>query len=61
MAAYEAHVAEVRSSIAPDRLIEMTPEDGWAPLCAALGVVEPEDPYPRKNDTASFRKHQGWD
>ena len=37
MAAYEAHNAAVRAEIAPERLFEYQPGDGWAPLCAALG------------------------
>ena len=59
--AYRAHCDEVRSTIAPDRLIECTPESGWAPLCAALGVDEPADGYPRLNTTDAFRDGRGWD
>ncbi|MGI9622783.1 MAG: sulfotransferase family protein [Acidimicrobiales bacterium] len=60
MAAYERHNDEVRASIAPDRLVEVTPGDGWAPLCAALGVEAPADPYPHANTTAEFHAFAGW-
>jgi Sulfotransferase domain len=43
----------VRAAIAPTRLVEWRPADGWQPLCAALGV--PDEPFPRSNDAAGFR------
>ncbi len=61
IARYREHCDEVRSVIAPERLIECTPESGWAPLCEALGVDVPADDYPRLNTTDSFRQHLGWD
>lgn len=54
MAAYDRHLAEVRATIAPDRLIEMTPADGWAPVCAALGLPIPDEPYPHRNTSEEF-------
>jgi sulfotransferase family protein len=54
-AAYERHNAEVRAAIAPGRLVEWLPADGWEPLCAALGVTVPDEPFPRTNDAAGFR------
>lgn len=56
MAAYEAHNAAVRSSISADRLYEYQPGDGWAPLCAALGVPEPDTPFPKTNTREQFRE-----
>ena len=38
IAAYEAHNARVRAEVPPGRLVEWHPGDGWAPLCAALGL-----------------------
>jgi hypothetical protein len=55
-AAYERHNAEVRTEIAPERLVEWRPADGWEPLCAALGVPVPDEPFPRTNDAAGFRQ-----
>jgi sulfotransferase family protein len=54
-AAYERHNAEVRAAVAPDRLVEWRPADGWEPLCTMLGVRVPDEPFPRTNDVAGFR------
>ena len=54
-AAYERHNAEVRAAIAPARLVEWRPADGWEPLCAMLDVPVPDEPFPRTNDVAEFR------
>jgi hypothetical protein len=53
--AYEAHNAEVRASVAPERLIDWRPSDGWGPLCVALGVPVPDEPFPLTNTTEEFR------
>jgi hypothetical protein len=29
---------------------------GWGPLCAFLGVKQPDCPFPHVNDTAQFRR-----
>jgi sulfotransferase family protein len=55
-AAYERHSAEVRAAIEPGRLVEWRPADGWEPLCAALAVPVPAQPFPRTNDAAGFRE-----
>ena len=55
IAAYERHNAEVRSSVAQDRLLEWTVADGWGPLCDRLGVPIPDEPFPRTNTTTEFR------
>ena len=55
-AAYERHNAEVRATIAPERLFEYQPGDGWGPLCAALGVDEPDQAFPHTNTTEQFQK-----
>jgi hypothetical protein len=61
IAAYEAHNARVRAEAPPGRLVEWRPGDGWAPLCAALGVAEPSEPFPHLNSTADFRTMTGLD
>jgi hypothetical protein len=55
MAAYERHNERVRSEIPPERLVDWQPGDGWEPLCAALGVAVPSDPFPHKNDSEQFQ------
>jgi hypothetical protein len=53
--AYEEHNAAVRAAVRPDRLVDWQPGDGWEPICAALGVAVPDDPFPHVNTTADFR------
>ena len=57
MAAYDRHNEEVRREVPPERLVEWQPGDGWAPLCAALGIDEPDEPFPHVNTTEEFRAH----
>jgi hypothetical protein len=54
-AAFERHNAAVRATIPFDRLIEWRPGDGWRPICAALGLPVPHDPFPHVNNTADYR------
>jgi len=61
MAAYEAHNAAVRASVAPGRLVDWQPGDGWEPICSALGVDVPDEPFPHVNSTAEFRSFTGLD
>ena len=61
MAAYEAHNAAVRSEIPADRLFEYQPGDGWGPLCAALDLPEPDEPFPHTNTRKEFRERAGFD
>lgn len=49
LAAYERHNAEVRATIAPDRLVDWQPGDGWEPICAALDLPVPDEPFPWVN------------
>jgi len=60
-AAYDDHNAAVRAAIAPERLFEYQPGDGWAPLCAALDLPEPDEPFPHTNTRDEFRARHGLD
>jgi hypothetical protein len=55
MAGYEAHNAAVREAVPAGRLVEWRAGDGWQPICAALGVPVPEEPFPHVNTTAEFQ------
>ncbi|HEY3673234.1 MAG TPA: sulfotransferase [Acidimicrobiia bacterium] len=59
--AYEAHNASVRADADPARLVEWQPGDGWEPICAALDLPVPSDPFPHVNSTADFRAMIGLD
>jgi hypothetical protein len=58
MAAYERHSDEVRATVPADRLVEWNPADGWAPICRALGVAAPDEPFPHVNTTAEWEERR---
>lgn len=59
LAAYRRNNRAVRERVAPERLLVFYPDQGWAPLCAFLGVPVPGEPFPRGNSTAEFRAAAG--
>jgi len=61
IAAFERHNEYVRSTAPPERLLEWHPGDGWEPICTALGVDVPAEPFPHVNSTAEFRAMTGLD
>jgi sulfotransferase family protein len=52
---YERHNEQVRRDAPADRLLEWRATDGWEPLCQALGVPEPDEPFPRVNTREEWR------
>ncbi|MCK0149535.1 hypothetical protein MWU54_05840 [Marivita sp. S6314] len=59
ISAYRRNNEKVRATIPADRLLIFTPSDGWGPLCAFLGVEEPEGDFPRSNARDEFWAHFG--
>jgi hypothetical protein len=59
VAGYQRRTDEVRAEIAPERLVEWQPGDGWEPLCRALALPVPDAPFPHENSTADYlaRRH----
>jgi hypothetical protein len=53
---FEAHNAEVRRKVPPEKLLVYEVKQGWEPLCEFLGVEVPDKPFPRLNDTAAMRR-----
>jgi Sulfotransferase domain len=53
---YNLHVADVKSSCPPEKLLEFSYLDGWEPLCKFLKVPIPDVPYPNLNDAVSFKR-----
>jgi hypothetical protein len=49
---FEKHIAEVKATIAPERLLVYQVKEGWAPLCEFLGVDAPDEQFPRVNSRA---------
>ncbi|MGH3577300.1 MAG: sulfotransferase family protein [Mycobacterium sp.] len=58
-AAYLAHNEAVRTAAAEGRMLEWHPEEGWDPICAALGCGVPDQPFPHTNTTAQTRAELG--
>ncbi len=56
LAVYRDHIAEVQSSIAPERRLTYDVAEGWAPLCAFLEVEVPDEPFPLTNTTEDFQR-----
>ena len=56
---FAAHNAAVQATVPADRLLVFDVKQGWAPLCAFLGVPVPEgEPFPHVNDAADFSRRQ---
>jgi hypothetical protein len=56
---FKRHNAEVRRTIAAERLLVYEITQGWEPLCRFLGVPVPTTPMPVTNTTPEFGKHVG--
>ena len=54
---FERHNAEVQRRVPGDKLLIYDVKTGWGPLCEFLGVEEPDEPFPRTNDTAEMRRN----
>jgi len=51
---YRAHNEQVMANVPAEQLLTFNVKDGWGPLCAFLGVPEPNEPFPRGNDSGSI-------
>ena len=59
LAAYHQRLADVRAAIPAQRLLVFDVAQGWAPLCAFLGVPEPEVAFPNRNQKVDFWANLG--
>jgi hypothetical protein len=59
IAAYERHNADARARAPRARLLEWTAAEGWGPLCRALGVRVPDEPFPHANSSEEFLGQHG--
>ena len=46
---FNEHAAAVKGAFGPDRLLVFEAKQGWAPLCAFLGVPAPDEAFPKVN------------
>ncbi|SDE08191.1 sulfotransferase family protein [Glycomyces harbinensis] len=58
-AAYHRYHERVRETIPPHRLVEFTTGAGWEPLCDALGLPVPAEPFPHLNTTREWHERTG--
>lgn len=54
IAAFEKFNAQVLAYVPPERLVIWQATDGWEPLCKALKVPVPSEPFPLTNTTEEF-------
>ena len=53
---FNEHIAEVKRTVPPEKLLVFEVKEGWEPLCRFLEVPVPDKPFPRLNDSAAFRR-----
>ena len=56
IAAFNAHNKKVRDTIPPKRLLEYSVDQGWEPLCHALDLPVPDEPFPVSNTSEEWNK-----
>jgi hypothetical protein len=59
--AYLAYNQHVRATAPRGRLVEWNPDDGWGPICTALEIDVPDQPFPHANTTTEARAELGLD
>lgn len=55
---FREHIAEVKATIPPGRLLVFDLRDGWSPLCEFLGLALPVIPFPHTNSSKSFKEEE---
>ncbi|HET7016199.1 MAG TPA: sulfotransferase [Streptosporangiaceae bacterium] len=56
---YHRHNQQVIEHVGQGSLLVYNVLDGWTPLCAFLGVKDPEENFPHVNDSQSMRERLG--
>jgi hypothetical protein len=56
--AFARHNEQVLATAPADRLITWSADDGWEPLCTALGVAVPDEPFPHRNTSEEFTERR---
>jgi hypothetical protein len=59
LAAYRQRISDVKTAIAPERLLIFDVAEGWEPLCAFLDLPVPDEPFPHENKRDSFWDSMG--
>lgn len=58
IASYDQWVDSVRRAAPPGRLLEWRATEGWAPICDALGLAIPDQPFPLTNSTREWEERR---
>ncbi len=53
-AAFRDHIERVKATVPGERLLVWEAGDGWQPICDALGLPVPDEPFPRTNTREEF-------
>ena len=59
IAAYNRNNAHVHATAPKNRLLMWKPGDGWEPICKALNLPVPSEPFPHSNTTEEFNARIG--
>jgi len=51
---FEKHVAYIKATVPAERLLVFNVNEGWKPLCDALKLPIPMQPFPNVNDSKDF-------
>jgi len=58
IAAFKENIARAKREVPAKRLLVWQPGDGWEPICKALKVPVPAEPFPRTNTREDWRARE---
>jgi len=58
IAAFKSNTDRVLREVPKERLLVWEAADGWEPICAALGVPVPSEPFPHTNTREEWRARE---
>ncbi|MEJ2760315.1 MAG: sulfotransferase [Gammaproteobacteria bacterium] len=53
-AAFSDHIRRVKATVPAERLLVWEASEGWQPICEALGLPVPDEPFPHSNTREEF-------
>lgn len=53
---FEDHIADVKATVPPEKLLVYSVKEGWEPLCEFLDVPVPDTPFPNINSSEQFKR-----
>jgi len=55
-AAFSEHIRQVKATVPAERLLVWQASEGWQPICDALGLPVPDEPFPHSNTREEFQE-----